>query len=450
MRSGGTDDSGGPVDPVRHAQDASYSELTPECAAFYRAIAGWAWPTVTVMCAAHAAGVEEDQARVLLEQLATVHLLEEVGEERYRFHDLARAHARELAVAEDGHGRMSAGVRRVAVAHLRWAAEADFRVMPLRWRLGPAYRALVLPEDRDPADGKRALAELRRERENLAAVIRAADHHGFDDLVWQLCEAMWGLHLLLGFHAQWIDTHLLGVAAARRCAAEFGDRRAVGRMLVQLAFGHMGAGRADDAEEALAEAIGADEACGHHRGQASAVEALGLLRLKRWKYAEAQRCFEEAREILGRIREGDDGWKDLPRATALLEHHIGRAQTKQRHFAEALARLNDALVRFRQLPDGGDAYNEGRVYMSLGEVRLDAGDADLARVCLDKAVKAMETAGAGLQLADVFESRARCHRLSDRSAQAAEDLRTAAVHYEENGDRVGAERIRLGLAELEA
>ncbi|BCL29732.1 tetratricopeptide repeat protein [Streptomyces aurantiacus] len=450
MRSGSGDDPDGPFDPVRHAQDASYSELTPECAAFYRAIAGWAWPTVTVMCAAHAAGVQEDRARELLEQLARVHLLEEVGEERYRFHDLARAHARELAVAEDGHGRMSAGVRRVAVAQLRWAAEADFRVMPLRWRLGPAYRALVLPQDRDPADGKRALAELRRERENLAAVIRAADHHGFDDLVWQLCEAMWGLHLLLGFHAQWIDTHLLGVAAARRCAAEFGDRRAVGRMLVQLAFGQMGAGRADDAEETLAEAVVADEACGHHRGRASAVEALGLLRLKRWKYAEAQRCFEEAREILGRIREGDDGWEDLPRATALLEHHIGRARTKQRHFAEALARLNDALVRFRRLPDGGDAYNEGRVYMSLGEVHLDAGDPDLARVCLDKAVEAMETAGAGLQLAVAFESRARCHRLSDRPAEAAEDLRTAAVHYEANGDRVGAERIRTGLAELEA
>lgn len=449
-REQSADDAGGSVDPVRQAQDAAYRELAPECAAFYRALAVWAWPTVTVMCAARAADVEEERARVLLEELARVHLLEEVGEERYRFHDLARAHARERAVEEDGHGRMAAGVRRVAVAYVRWAAEADLRVMPLRWRLGPAYRALVLPEDREPADGRRALAALRRERENLAAVVRAADHHGFDDLVWQLCEAMWGLHLLLGFHAQWIDTHLLGVGAARRCAEEFGDRRAVGRMLVQLAFGQMGAGRADDAERALAEAVAAEQACGHRRGQASAVEALGLLRLKRWKYAEAQGCFEEAREILRGVREGEDGWEDLPRATALLEHHIGRAEAKQRHFAEALARLNDALARFRRLPGGGDAYNEGRVYMSLGDVHLEAGDTDLALVCLDKAVMAMETAGAGLQLADAFESRARCHRLSGRPAQAAEDLRAAALRYEENGDRVGAERLRVELAESEA
>lgn len=259
---------------------------------------------------------------------------------------------------------MAAAVRRVAVASLRSAAEADFRVMPLRWRLGPAYRALTLPENRDPADGRRALAELCRERENLAAVIRAAAHHGFDDLVWQLCAAMWGLHLKLGFHTQWIDTHLLGVEAARRSAAEFGDPRAVGRMLVQLAVGHMGIGRTDEADDALARAVAADRACGHHRGQASAVEARGLLRLRQWRYAEAQRCFEEAREILGRIREGDDGREDVPRATALLEHHIGRAQARQRHFTAAIPRLHEALARFRRLPGGGDPYNAGRVYIS--------------------------------------------------------------------------------------
>ncbi|MBZ6089017.1 hypothetical protein KVH02_11885 [Streptomyces olivaceus] len=110
-REQSADDAGGSVDPVRQAQDAAYRELAPECAAFYRALAVWAWPTVTVMCAARAADVEEERARALLEELARVHLLEEVGEERYRFHDLARVHARERAVEEDGHGRMAAGSR---------------------------------------------------------------------------------------------------------------------------------------------------------------------------------------------------------------------------------------------------------------------------------------------------------------------------------------------------
>ncbi|MFS8201883.1 tetratricopeptide repeat protein [Streptomyces sp. CWNU-52B] len=449
MGEGTLEGPGATADPVRLAQEVAYGELTPACAAFYRAIAVWAWPTVTVLCAAHAAGVGEDEARELLEQLARVHLLEEVGEERYRFHDLTRAHARELAVTEDGHVRMAAAVRRVAVAHLRFAARADLRVMPLRWRLGPAYRGIALPRDRDRADGKHALAELRAERENLAAVIRAAAHHGLDDLVWQLCEAMWGLHLLLGFHAQWIDTHLLGVEAARRGAAEFGDPRAVGRMAVQLAFGHMELGRAADAEAALVRARAADQACGHHRGEATAVEVLGLLRLRQWEFGAAQRCFEEAQEILGRIGPGEDGWEDVPRATALLEHHIGRARTKQGQSTAAVARLNDALAQFRRLP-GGDPYNEGRVYMSLGDAHLAAGDVELARVCLDEAVEAMTEAGAGLQLADAVLARARCHRSAGLPAQEAEDLRTAEACFEENRDSTGLEQVRARLAELAA
>lgn len=446
---GSPDAYGAPADPVRLAQDVSYRELTPACASLYRAIAVWAWPTVTVGSAARAADVAEAEAHALLEQLARVHLLEEVGEERYRFHDLTRAHARELAVTEDGHGRMAAAVRRVAVAQLRFAAGADFRVMPLRWRLGPAYQGLALPEHRDPADGRRALAELRGERENLAAVVRAAAHHGFDDLVWQLCEAMWGLHLLLGFHAQWIDTHLLGVEAARRGAAEFGDPRAVGRMWTQLAFGYLGLGQAVEAESALVQARAAEQACGHRRGEATAVEALGLLRLRQWEFERAQRCFEAAQDILGGIGRGEDGWEDVPRATALLAHHIGRAQTKQGHFPAAVARLNDALARFRALP-GGDSYNEGRVYMSLGDAHLDAGDAELARVCLDAAVKAMTEAGAGLRLADAVMARAECHRVLDRPAQEAEDLRTAAACFEENGDDAGLARVRARLAEAQA
>ncbi|MGM9337356.1 ATP-binding protein [Streptomyces murinus] len=444
----GDTDPHAPADPVRLAQDVSYGELDPECAAFYRALAVWSWPTVSVLCAAHAAGVEEDRARDMLERLARVHLLEEVAEERYRFHDLARAHARELAVAEDGDRRMREAVRRVAIAYLRFAAAADLRVIPHRWHLGPVYDRLTVPEHPEPGDSARALRELRAERENLAAVIHAAEHHGYDDLVWQLCEAMWSLHLRLGFHAQWIETHLRGVEAARRGAEEFGDRRAVGRMLVQLAFAYMGVGDADRAEEALEAAITADAACGHLRGRATALEALGLLRLKLWRHDEARLGFEEAQRVLGGIREGDDGWRDVPRATALLEHHIGRALTQEGAFPAALARLNDALVRFRTLPEGADTYNEGRVYMSLGETHLRAGDPELALVCLDKAVETMTAEGAGLQLADALEQRAEGHRLAGHPEEAAEDLRAAAARYEKQEDAVGAERVRERLAAL--
>ncbi|WP_066933194.1 tetratricopeptide repeat protein [Streptomyces sp. NBRC 110611] len=435
-----------PRDVVRRAYDIGYQGLRPPAARLYRLAAVWAWPSLSVGMAAKAVGVEEDEARLLLEELARVHLLEEIDEERYRYHDLVREHARQLAAAEDRHTDLANAVRRIVGWLLRRAAAADFRVLPQRWRLGRAYRELNGPTENGPTesgpeDGRAALAELRRERENLAAAVRAADHYGFDELVWQLCEAMWGLHLRLGFHEQWIETHLLGVEAARRQAAEFGDPRAEGRMLVQLAFAYMGARRAEAAGEALGQAVAAEERARHHRGQASAVEALGLLRLKMWDWDGAEPCFEEARRVLGRIGPGEEGAQDVPRALALLEHHIGRAQRGQRRHADAVRRLHGALARFRAL-DGGDLYNEGRVYMSLGETHLDAGEYELAQVCLDQAIATMRSVGAELQHADAAELRARCAGGLGDPAGATADLRTAAGLYEKAGDYVSLARVR--------
>ncbi|MES4902934.1 MULTISPECIES: tetratricopeptide repeat protein [unclassified Streptomyces] len=430
--------------------DVTYGELSPRAARLYRMLGAWPWPGISVGAARKAVdAADDDEARTLLDELAGVHLLEEVGEERYRFHDLVREHAARRGETEDRHADRAAAVRRVVGWYLGFAAAADIRVIPGRWRLGPAYARLAPPADRDSTHpvGRLALAELRAERENLAAAVRAAEHYGFDELAWQLCEAMWGLHLRLGFHEQWVETHLRGVAAARRSAAEFGDPRAEGRMLVQLAFAHMGLERWAEAEEALLNAAAADERAGHHRGRATAVEALGLLRLKQWRYPEAQRSFEEARQVLGRIGPGDDGEADVPRALALLEHHIGRALRGQGRLPEAVRGLHEALARFRALPEP-DLYNEGRVYMSLGETHLDADEPESARVCLDEAIATMGREGAELQHADAAEMRARCARALGDPAGEAADLRTAVALYETAGDDASVARVRARLAEL--
>ncbi|WP_171166810.1 tetratricopeptide repeat protein [Streptomyces sp. I05A-00742] len=429
------------AEAVRRTHDLTYRELSPEAARLYRLLGIWPWPETGVGPAAKAAGTTEGAARVLLEELAGVHLLEEVGEERYRFHDLVREHAERRARAEDSHAELAAAVRRTVTWYLGFAAAADFRVMPGRWRLGPAYTGLVLPADRDPDDGRAALAGLRRERRNLAAAVRAAEEFGFDDLVWQLCEATWGLHLRLGFHDQWTDTHRRGVAAARR-AEEFGDARAVGRMLAQLAFAHLGRGRWDEAEAALTEAAEADLAAGHLRGRATAVESLGLLRLRQWRWREAEECFVAAQGLLRQIAPGEDGEKDVPRGLALLEDHIGRALRGAGRHPEAVRTLHAALAMFRALTVP-DLYNEGRVYMSLGETHLDAGDPAAARLCLDQALTVMDREGAELQHADAAEMRAFC---AEGTEERVAFLRRAEELYERGGDATGTARVRAKLA----
>ncbi|MEV4437600.1 tetratricopeptide repeat protein [Streptomyces sp. NPDC049577] len=432
--------------PVERTTDLAYRALAPATARLYRLL-GVRRTAVTVAHAAAAAGIANDEARARLRELAAAGLLREAGDDRYRVHDAVRRHARLRARAEDGHAAIADAVRRTVERQLDAAAAADFLAMPLRWRLGPAYRELSRPADWTPAHARRALAELRRERENLAEAVRAAGEYGFDDLVWQLCEAMWALHLMLGFHQQWVDTHRRGVAAARREAARTGDRRPEARTLVQLAFAHLGLGQYAEAEEALAEAAAADESAGHRRGRATAVETLGLVRLRQWRYAEAEDCFRTAQDVLREIEPDEDGAEDVPRALALLERHIARALAGQDRYAAAEAQFDRALIRIRALP-GADPHNEGRVHMNLGEMRLRAGDPGAARASLADAFTAMRAGGAGLLQADAAEMCARCARALGDAAEEERWLREARSLYEESEVWSGVARVDAQLAEL--
>ncbi|MEV0277919.1 NB-ARC domain-containing protein [Streptomyces sp. NPDC050610] len=434
-------------DPAHRATDLSYRDLAAPAARLYRLLGLCPWPGIPVGAAAAAAGIGEAEARRLLEALAEVHLLEEVGEERYRFHDVVRRHAERRAHEEDGRRGTADAVRRMALWYLRFAAAADAQVIPGRWHLGPAYAQSGSGGGHAFESARTALAALRREHENLAEAVRAAEEYGFDELVWQLCEATWSLHLRLGLHEQWVATHRRGVRAAARCAEEFGDRRAEGRMRAQLAFAYLGRGQLADAAVELAAAAAADERAGHRRGQATAVESLGLVRLRQWRYEEAEEDFRQAKGILRGIAPGEDGERDVPRALALLEHHIGRALRGQGRHADAVRQLRYALSQFHDLRER-DPYNEARVRMSLGETLLAAGEPAAARTPLDEALAVLDSEGAVLQQADAAELRAACAKALADAADEARQLRAARGLYEASGDGAAVARVDARLSEL--
>ncbi|MFI6643651.1 NB-ARC domain-containing protein [Streptomyces sp. NPDC050504] len=416
-------DAGSPQNAVA---DTSYADLAPDAARLYRLLALRPWPTATPASAAALTGLPERDATRLLEDLAEIHLVEEVAHGRYRFHDLIRAHAEQRALHEEGPARSAAAVRRL----LRWyagaAAAADACVMPGRWHIGPAYERLGPPAYDTPAE---ALEWLLAERENLTEAVRAAADYGDDDLTWQLCETLWSVHLRCGFHQDWIATHRLGVEAAENCPDA---PMALGRMHAQLGFAHLGLGRLDEAEAAFGAAADADRAAGHSRGEATAVESLGLLRLRQRRYAEAADCFRRARSLT-----------DDPRATALLEHHLGRALSGQEEYGDAVVQLERArdLLRRLEVPD---PYNEARVLTSLGETALAAGDARRAEQWLAEAAERMAREKATVQQAAVAELRAEA---ADTPAERRRHLQEALRFHEATG-APGAARVRERLVGL--
>ncbi|AEW95066.1 Tetratricopeptide TPR_4 [Streptantibioticus cattleyicolor NRRL 8057 = DSM 46488] len=420
-------------DAVSAAVHVSYAALSPGAARALRLLALRAWPSIGAELAAAACDVDVAEARGLLAELAGARLLETAGTDRYRLHDLVREQAARWAESEERPVAVAASSRATVAWCLRTAVAADACVIPGRWHLGPRYDAL---RDAEPAhpDAASALAALARERENLTEAVQAAADLGFDDLAWQLCEALWGLFLRMGFHQDWLRTHRLGVEAAVRCA----DLRAEGRMRCQLAFGYLGMGRLEEAEAEILAAREADRRARHPRGEATAIESLGLLRLRQRRPAEAARCFEEARVPARRV--GDH------RALALLEHHLGRALRGEGRYAEATAQLERARAMMRELPD---PYNEARVLTSLGETLLDAGRPRDAAAPLAEAAEIMTAEGATVQRGDIAALRARCARAAGDTAAEERYLREAAAHHRATGSPALAE-VTARLAELVA
>ncbi|MEU8619871.1 tetratricopeptide repeat protein [Streptomyces sp. NPDC048623] len=296
--------------------------------------------------------------------------------------------------------------------------------MPGRWHLGPAY-------DRLPADARtaeQATDWLLAERENLVEAVRTSDEYGLDDLTWQLCEALWSLFLRHGYHQDWLATHRLGVRAAARCSA---TPEAEGRMHAQLGFALKGLGRLDEAERAFTSAAEADRRCGHRRGEATAVESMGLVRLEQGRYEEAEACFTAAEALT-----------EDPRARALLAHHRGRALSGQGRHAEAAATLEQAGRAMAELPVP-DPYNQARVLTSRGQAALAAGDPELAALLLTEAAERMAGEKAPVQDADIAELRA-------RAATTPAEYRRFLTEAAERHERLGSPRAAALRAELDA
>ncbi|WP_158621329.1 ATP-binding protein [Streptomyces triticirhizae] len=437
----------GRPDPVWASTEVSYSELSTDTARLLRLTALWPWPAITPGLAAAMAGLDEEGARAGLEELASVHLLEEFGEERYRFHDAVRRFGAARAEGEESERERARAMRLAVLWVLGRTAERAFRVLPDRWWLGPAFARLSLPADRPREDAALALRALDAERETLWAAVDAAARYGLDEQTWQLAEASWPLHLRLGYHERLVATHAKGAEAAARHAAEaYGDPMAEGRMLVEQAYGYLGLGRFAEAEEALERALAADRRAEHRRGQASALEMRGLLRLRQWRCQEALDLFTEAMAVLRAIRPGEVGAEDVPRAVALLEHNRGRAMRPLRPYPEVVDQLNAALVALREV---NDPYNEGRVYTSLGETHLEAGALPDARICLDRAIEKMAAADARPYWIDALELRARVAREDGDAAAERADLTAAEALAARGADHPTVRRLRERLAQLD-
>ncbi|MET9920767.1 tetratricopeptide repeat protein [Streptomyces sp. NPDC006435] len=394
-RGAGTDG-----DPVRGAAEDNYRLLAPESARLYRLMALRGWPAFDAAIAARTTGDDPAATAERLEDLADRMLLEHHGSGTGRFHYRpgVRAHAEAVAIREDGIAGCSAALGRTLIAYADLAASAAHQALPESWRVPapPGDRAGQRYEDRGAA-----LGSLLVEAVNLVEAVRCAEESGDPVTAVRLCRALWPLQLKAGHHEMLLP--------ALRTGARLADGPDAGALQAQLAHSLTETGRWEEAEEAARAAARAEESAGHKRGHASAVEFLGLLRLRQWRHQEAYDCFEEAGGILDTMGAQDEGTGDVPRAEALLERHRGRALRGLGRREEARRRLETALSYFRPGDGaGGDTYNTARTLTDLAETWLDEENTGAALPLIEAAITTLDDQRAEYHLLHLRRMRDRC------------------------------------------
>ncbi|XVV05080.1 ATP-binding protein [Actinosynnema sp. CA-248983] len=406
---------------VRTTFDLSYRALRPSAATLYRRLSlhpGQDFgPSVAV-------SVLDDAEPGALDELVEGSLLEEVREDRYRFHDLVRLHARDQTGADE---RLSA-LRKIAEWYLAAAQVADLVVTPHRNRL--PYRFTAEPTRLPALDRATGLAWLERERANLIAAGRVALDRGWPDLAWQLADVMWPLLLHHKHYRDRIEINDRGIRAAR----EWGVPMAEAVMLRRQGMAYQALGGFTEARQHFAASVECASAAGDSRGSADAREALALLHLEHGQIEEALAQLEEL------VRTNRELGAD--RSLGLTLIHLGTALGRVGRPLEGLTALREAAVRFDRLAEP-DPYNRARVVVAEARLHHVAGDDVRATELGRQALAVMRDLGSDRGAAEAHEV----------LAESAGEPGRAAEHWRHALDlltRLGSRRAEEVSARLRA
>lgn len=430
---------------VHHALDESYAVLIPEAARLYRRLALLPVSSLEARVAAVVCRIPLTEAERLLDVLVEANLLEDIGPDSYRFHDLVRLHAQERAQEEEGAPEREEALRRVCDWYLATATQAQQQLSPIQLTLRRTYAfPLELPCPFTDASG--ALVWLEAHRLDLLATVRTAYDKGWDDPAWQLVDALWPLFHRLRYHDLWAEAHEIGLRAARRG----GDRAAERQMLNSGAIGFGVAGRTEEAIEWFTGSLAAAREAGDERDEGQALHGLGsaqrqlgnfraageLLRqaITTWERAGYPRGAALSRIVLGEMALESEGarWDGLPAADYFAQAHTtllavddpydaaralafhGRALARDGAHTAGVAELHQALAFFEQ---AGALPWQARIWEMLGSSAVEQADTGTAHDCFARA-KELYT---GQSPSDAQRMAVLLAGLPDRPAEPGED-----------------------------
>jgi DNA-binding SARP family transcriptional activator/tetratricopeptide (TPR) repeat protein len=417
---------------VRAVLSWSYRALPPPAARLFRLLALHPGTGISGPAASALAMTSAVEARRLLDDLASAHLLQETGPDRYQFHDLVRLYAREVAVGEENAADRADAVRRLLHWYLHTADSACTVLNPQRPRvpLSPP-ESTICPLAF--ADHDSAFRWCEEESTNIVAAVHLAAANGEHTTAWQLPMAMFDFFSLRKLWTDWVATNLLGLDSARRLGDEFGE----GAILTSLGIAYFDQRRFDDAIDCLRRALPIWRAIGFPQAEAVTLDPLGASYRDTGQLSEALDCLHRALQIW---RDVGDRWGE-----GITLHNLGDTYRDLRRLSEAINHLQQSQSVRKQI---GDHWGLAWTLHDLGSAYADLRRYDDAIDCYQQAVSIR------CQIDDRHGEARTLRRLGDvyrnigRPEMAFDLWKQAQTIFEDLGDHPRTAQIRASLDDL--
>jgi tetratricopeptide (TPR) repeat protein len=413
----------------------SYRCLPPEASRLFRLLGLHRGPEFGASAAAALAGQAPTRVRQLLDILADGRLLEQIGPDRYRFHDVMRLYATSYA-GEVAEAERATAVERELTWYLYTADAAVRCLSPIGLRV-PLEPREVDDAAKPLAFGARepALAWCVAERANLVAATHHAAQAGQYVIAWKLPTVLWDFFAMHGQFTDWITTHDVGLAAAR----QLGDKRGEAWIENNLGNAYRRLGQLDHALGHFHNALASSEAAGDRRAEGWTRYNIGDTLRELGRFEDALNHLREAL-LIG--REVGERWSE-----GYTLNVIGDCYRCMGRFEEALRHLLPALLINREL---GHRRGEGFTLTMIGDTHRERGRFRQALTYYEKALEVRREIGDRRGEGETLQSLGdNCYkqRQFDRARQ---HYQQSLVIRRELGDRRAEARTLSSLGTVQA
>ncbi|MFS8098977.1 tetratricopeptide repeat protein [Lentzea alba] len=398
---------------VRRAFDHSLARLPVAAQRLFALLGLVPGPNFSPAAATALAGTDTRQS---LDQLVAAHLVERIGHDVYRMHDLLRLYAAELTPP----GERDCALTRLFEHYLDGVDSAACVLYPEKLRLQDTLPPQAFVSHAD------ATAWLDAQRDNLVAAVRHAAEHGHPAVTVRLADGLRGYFELRRPHTDWLAVVTAGLAAAKATS----DPRASAALMLSTAAAHASTGDYDLAEQEYGQALRLARAADWPQAQSDALNRLGATMWVTDRLPAAIEHMQAALEIDERTGRGSGRAASLNNL-GILHWHVGR-------LAEALDYCTQSQTWYRR---SGSPIGDGLSSTNVGGILLHLGRYDESGSTLTEAIALNHRLGNHAFAALGNAALALVHLRQGDTSAALHGARAALAHNEE----LGQNRIRVDV-----